>query len=111
MNKRNSGKEKRKRNKGFPYKNKKGQVKFLLFLMIGITVIILALAFAPGIKQSVELAMNPSNMDCANVSISDFDKTACIGTDLLTPAYIGGLIFIAISIISGAIFVKLRRKQ
>ena len=114
--KRRNKREKRKRNKGFPYKSrikddKKGQISFFYFLMLGIVVLILALAFAPGIKQSVELAMSPAHMDCNNVSISDFQKAACIGTDLITFEYVGGLLFIALAIITGIVVVRIKAKN
>ena len=74
-------------------KNRKGQVLFYAF-MVGLVVIILALALAPAIKQSTDTARNTDNMDCDNSSISDFQKGACISTDMTLFYFVGGLIFI-----------------
>ena len=79
--------------------------------MLGIVVLILALAFAPGLKQAVEETRNPSNMDCGNSSISNFQKAACVGVDLITFEYVGGLLFIALSIITGIVVVRVRRRN
>ena len=73
--------------------NKKGQVMFFGF-MLGLTIIILALALAPAVVDSVGTARNASNMDCDNSSISYGDQAACIATDSLSFYFIGGLIFI-----------------
>ena len=86
--------------------NKNGQVIFFT-LMIGLTVLILALALAFPVKQASDNATNYSNnasgtqqtLDCNNDSISDFDKASCIVTDLSIFYYIGGLIFLVGSIL------------
>lgn len=83
---------------------KKGQVIFF-GLMLGLVIIILALAIAPAIMQSVGDARNVTNgdtigMDCSNSSISDFDKAACVTTDLTTFYFVGALIFIGGAIIT-----------
>lgn len=62
--------------------------------MVGLVVIILALALAPAIKQTTDTARSQSNMDCDNSSISDFQKGACISTDMTLFYFVGGLIFI-----------------
>ena len=67
--------------------------------MLGVTIIILGLAFAPGIKTQVDDARNTSNMDCENSSISSFDKVACVATDLTIPLIIGVIIFIGGAVI------------
>lgn len=82
--------------------NKRGQIIFYGFMM-GIVVIILALALAYPLRQSVDTAMNSSSdtilgMDCSNESISDFDKITCYATDL-TPFY-----FVGVIIMIGGIF-------
>lgn len=85
-------------------KGKKGQVIFFAF-MIGLVILILALAFSPILKTFVENAMNPSNLDCANESISNFDKATCVVTDLSLFHFIGGLIFIAGAILTAKIIL------
>ena len=76
--------------------NNKGQVIFFT-LMIAICILVLALAFAPVLKESTGNAR--TNMDCSNDSISIFDKTACLATDISLFSFIVGLIFIAGAII------------
>ena len=79
--------------------NKNGGMFFYLF-MLGLTIAILALALAPAVQDFTSDAMNPSSanmlgMDCDNASISNFDKAACLVTDLNLFYFIGGLLFIA----------------
>ena len=83
-------------------KDKKGQVMFY-GLMLGITILVLALALTGAIRTSVDEARNSSNMDCTNESISNFDKAACITADLSIFHFIGGLIFIAGAIVTARI--------
>jgi hypothetical protein len=69
-------------------------------IMLGLTIIILALALAPSVQEFTEEARNStSGMDCSNSSISNFDKATCVVTDLNLFYFIGGLIFIAGSVI------------
>lgn len=82
--------------------NKNGQVIFFS-LMLGIVIIVLALALATPIKERVEEAMNPSNLDCGNSSISNFDKGACLVADLTMFHFIAALIIIAGAIIGARI--------
>jgi len=77
-------------------------------IMLALTIIILALALAPAVKQSTDLARNESDgdtlgMDCDNSSISDFQKAACLATDLSLFYLIGGVLFLAGAIISARI--------
>ena len=86
--------------------NNNGQVVFFT-LMIGLTVLVLALALAFPVKQAVDNATNYTGnvtgehqtLDCANSSISTFDKGACIISDMSMFYFIGGLIFMVDSII------------
>jgi len=87
--------------------NKKGQVLIVTF-MIGLVVLIVALALAPGLQQSIELARNDSTsssvgLNCSNDSISNFDKAACVASDITLPYFIGFLLFFAGAIIVGRI--------
>ena len=82
--------------------DKKGQVMFY-GLMLGITILVLALALAGPIRTSVDEARNNDNMDCSNESISSFDKAACITADLSIFHFVGGLIFIAGAIVTARI--------
>ena len=78
--------------------NIKGQVFFALF-MIGIVVIILALALAPVLKERVDSVRNAtydgdlSGLNCTSPN-NDFDRGTCILVDMSLPYFIGGLIFI-----------------
>lgn len=87
--------------------NKKGSV-VIYSMMVGILIIILGLALAPGIQQTISNAMNESSensigLDCNNESISNFDKAACVGTDLTLFYFIGSLIFIGGLIITAKV--------
>ena len=87
--------------------NKKASV-MIYSVMLGVVVIILALALAPAGKQVIGDAMNTSTsdaigMDCGNSSISNFDKAACVVTDFSLFYFFGGLIFVAGTIIVGRI--------
>jgi len=82
--------------------NNKGQVMFFAF-MLGLVVVVLALALAAPIKESVEDAMSSENLDCGNSSISSFDKGACLVSDLTMFHFIAALIFIAGAIITARI--------
>ena len=83
-------------------KNKKGQVIFFAF-MLGITIIVLALALAPAIKESVDEVRDADNMDCGNESISIFDKAGCLAADLTLFHFIGGILAIAIAVLTARI--------
>lgn len=83
--------------------NKNGQV-WAYSLMLGITVIVLALALAPAGKQVISDAMNESTadfvgLDCNNATISDFQKATCTITDFSLAYFFGGLILIGGGII------------
>lgn len=77
-------------------------------LMIGMTIMILALALAPVVQEFTTAAMNESSenfqgLDCANESISSFDKAACVSIDLSLFYFIGALIFISGLIITSKV--------
>jgi len=92
--------------------NRKGQT-FLFSFMLGLTIIILALALAFPLRESADTAMNASTdtnytnsdgnvgqitsvgLDCTNSSISSFDKISCYATDTTSFFFIGSLIMIA----------------
>lgn len=87
--------------------NSKGSV-MIFSIMLGLVVIILALALAPAGKEIISSAMNVSTsdtigLDCGNDSISNFDKATCIITDFSLFYFFGGLILIAGLIITGRI--------
>ena len=92
--------------------NNRGQVIFFT-LMIGLTVLILAMALAFPVKQASDNATNYSNnvtgshqtLDCNNDSISNFDKAACIVADLSIFYFIGGLIFLVGSILAAKVLL------
>lgn len=87
--------------------NKKGQV-WAFSLMLGIVIIVIALAFAPLGKTIVDDAMGNSTADfiglnCDNSSISDFQQGACTIVDFSLVYFFGGLILIGV----GAIVAKI----
>lgn len=79
--------------------NNRGQVVFYA-AMVGLTVIILALAMAPAIASFNNTTM--TSMDCSNDSISNFYKASCTVVD------IGGFYFIASMILIGGAFITMR---
>jgi len=87
--------------------NKSGSV-VIYTLMIGMVIIILALALAPLVQDFTTSAMNSTSgdtagLDCDNSSISNFDKATCVSTDLTLFYFIGALIFIAGLIITSKV--------
>jgi len=87
--------------------SKKGQVVGYS-LMLGVVVLVLAMAFAFPVKQTTDIARNNTDgdtlgMDCGNSSISNFQKGACMVTDISIFYFIGGLIVIAGSNITAKI--------
>jgi hypothetical protein len=86
--------------------NKKGQIGVFGYgMMLGITIIVLALAFAPVIQLFVNNAMNTSTasmigLDCSNSSISNFDKGTCTILDFSSFYF-----FSSILLLGGAIIV------
>lgn len=72
----------------------------VLGLMIGIVVIIMALAFTPVLKQQVDDARNATSdtqvgLDCTNSTISKYDKVTCITTDASQAIFFWSLLGIA----------------
>lgn len=78
--------------------NNKGQVIFLAF-MIGLTILVLALALAGGLRKEVDNARSSSNLDCSNSSISTFNKATCVVVDANLFYFIIGLVGIGIAVI------------
>ena len=92
--------------------NNNGQTIFFTF-MIGLTILVLALALAFPVKEIVDNATNYSEsatgnqqtLDCANDSISTYDKGACLITDMSMFYFIGGLIFLVGSVLAAKILL------
>ena len=72
-------------------------------LMLGLTVIITALALAPTVQEFTDNAMNSTDLNCSNDSISNFDKAACVAVDLNLFYFIGALILIGGVIVTAKI--------
>lgn len=89
--------------------NKNGQVIVYGF-MLGVVIIILAMAFAGPIKKFTDNAQNKTSeiggMDCSNESISNFDKLNCLSTDLSLPYFIGALLAIGGIILTAKIILS-----
>jgi len=95
--------------------NNKGSV-VIYGIMIGLVIMILAMALAPAGKYFISSTMNASvgdtiGLDCGNTSISNFDKAACVVTDFSLFYFFGGLIFIAGILISGRIIFSWTKKD
>jgi len=91
--------------------NKKGQVGVWAFaLMLGLTVVIVALAMAPAGQDVANETMSASTgdtlgLDCDNASISTFQKGTCIITDFSMFYFFGALILIGGGLIVAKIIV------
>jgi len=91
-------------------KNRKGSVLFYS-LMLGLTIIVLALGLAPAVKQQIDSVRanqtieGTAGLDCdeVNGTISNYNKAACIIIDLTIFQFIGGLIFIAGAVVTAKI--------
>jgi len=86
---------------------KKGQV-FFFSLMFGVIVLLFALAVAEPFRQVTDDAR--IELDCTNSSISDYDQINCLMIDVNLPMFIGFLIFSAVAVIGGILFVKGRKQ-
>jgi len=82
--------------------NKRSQT-LIYGIMLGLTIIILAMALAPSISQFTNSARNETSGDTiglnCSTTTSNFDKATCIVTDLSLFWFIGSLIFIAGAVI------------
>ena len=90
---------------------RKGQAFFLLF-MVGVCVIILALAFAPVVKEFNDNSRNTTTwdgangLDCSNASISDFQSATCVINDISTASFIGIVIAIGLAVMGGKLLLQ-----
>ena len=92
--------------------NNRGQV-LILSLMIAITVIVLTLALAPVVIDHITDVNNETvvttggnviyGLNCTNAAINNYDRATCLVTDITIFQFIGGLVFIAIGLISARI--------
>ena len=76
-------------------------------IMLALTIIVLALALAPVVRDFTESARNESSGDTIGMNCStttdDFVKAGCIATDLSLFYLIGGLLVIAGVVITSRI--------
>jgi len=87
--------------------NSKGSVA-IYAIMLALTVLVLALALAPPVREFIESARNSSvgdtiGMNCSTTD-SDFVKAACIATDLSLFYFVGALILISGGLIGAKIY-------
>lgn len=85
----------------------KGQVA-IFTIMLAVVVILLAIAFAPVIKEFVDDARNETNdntigLNCTSDLISDYDRATCVVADSFNWYFFGFLIAFAGSIIGARI--------
>ena len=89
--------------------NKKSQV-FFYTLMLGVLVLVLALALAPPVRDFTTGAMNETSGDTLGMNCSGttdpFVKVTCVATDLSLFYFIGFLIIIAGAIVSAKFFME-----
>lgn len=84
------------------FSNKKAQGNLFFILMMGIMFILLALALTPGIREATTDAMNSSQIDCFNESISDQNKAVCDSMDIQPFLYGIAIIGLAGILLKGA---------
>ena len=90
--------------------NSLGQA-FFLMVMIGVCVVILALAFAPIVNEFTDDARNTTTqdgaqgLDCSNTSISDFQNAGCYSSDISSAGFVGFLLAIGLAIIVGKVII------
>ena len=89
--------------------NKKGQVMFYS-IMLGLVILVLAMALAPAGKAVFDNAMNESTgdfigLDCNNDSVSNFVKGACVVADFSLFYFFGGIILIGLAVIGANISI------
>lgn len=89
--------------------NKRGQVVFYT-LMLGVCIIVLALSMVKVVNSFVVDARAPTSdtavgLDCANSSISDFNKAQCVITDLATPYFFFGILGLAGSVLTAKLIL------
>ncbi len=86
--------------------NNRGQT-MIYGLMLGLVVIILALALAPVVINSASNASAPSGdalgLDCANTSIDVYTKATCEVVDLSPFYFIGTMICIGGAVVTAKI--------
>ncbi len=70
--------------------------------MMGIVFILLALALTPGARQVTTDAMNSSQIDCFNESISDQNKAVCDSIDIMPFLYGAAIVGLAGILLKGA---------
>ena len=90
--------------------NKHGQVAIFGIMML-IVIVILALNFAPVLKESTDIARNETTettigLNCSDTTISDYDKAGCIAIDLNPFLYIGILLGIAGAVAGAKILIS-----
>jgi hypothetical protein len=83
--------------------NTRGQAVFVTF-MIAIVIIVLALAFAFPVKEATTNAR--ADMNCSDPTISNFDKAGCLASDLTLFYIIGGMIFIAGTVMAARVIFR-----
>lgn len=93
--------------------NRGGQAIFFL-IMFAIIVIVLALALAPSIGEFISDTRNETQgswsggqpgLNCTSTTISDFNKGACLITDITLPYFIGFLLALAGAVVGAKLVI------
>ena len=85
--------------------NKRGSV-IALSIVFGIVFIIVGLMSTNFIKDEVTSARSADALDCNNASITDGNKLACLGVDIVVPYFIWIILGFAFIIIVGRLMNK-----
>lgn len=67
--------------------NKKGQVVFIMRFMVATFVLFLVFGYLDPFSDNI--ALQRTNLDCTNTSISTGTQITCLGLDLTLPFWIG----------------------
>ncbi len=85
--------------------NKKGQTAVVTFL-IGIFLLIASIILIDPMKDIIQDARTPTQLDCGNTSISTGTAATCLVVDLTLPYFIAMAIVLGFG---GAVAMKIKR--
>lgn len=87
--------------------NKKGQAIVITFL-VGIFLLITSIILIDPMKDIIQNARTPTQLDCGNESISTGTAATCLVVDLTLPYFIAMAIVLGFG---GAVAIQIRKRQ
>lgn len=85
--------------------NNNGQV-FFYALMLGVVIMVLALAFANPIKLVISSVTNTDSLNCTNTTLIMSDKAACVATDSILPLFVGFVLFLGGAVLVAKVLIQ-----